>query len=267
MNITNEIKQHLISGMIRKASKRQAASTAKAAKALDKLWRLLFAKHIQQKIPEVPQARWAPLIQEGVFNSLKGEISVITLRTGDKWKDHDSTPLGKVGKGYGNSTRERTAENAKWDQVRRAVAHEWGAFLNFTVKYTGSYDFHYTWKASHADLPSVKGLSRILHPDAPAKHLPAEDREFSEAAYKLSIEVDRLMAAYMSVLESAYAMYDDLTAILLPIRTLKQLQDQFPDAVEFLPAEFTTKVKNTKQLADPALISRARRMLAEGIPD
>lgn len=267
MNITQDVKQELITAMIRKASKRQAPATTKAAKALDKLWRQLFAKHIALVIPEVPQERWAPLIQQGVFSSLNSEISVISPRLNDKYKNTDSALVGRVGAGYGNSNVTRPKEEAKWNVVRRAVAQEWGGFLNFTTKRTGSYDFHYWWKTSHADLPSVRGMTKIYHPDLPQGQRDKDLVPFSDAAYKLSLEVDRLMAAYMAVLKSAYAMYDDLTTILTPIRTLKQLQEQFPDAVPFLPTEFTTKVKNTKQVADPELVKRAQRLLAEGIPD
>lgn len=267
MNITQDVKQELITAMLRKASKRQAAATTKAAKALDKLWRQLFAKHIALVVPEVPQERWAPLIQQGVFTGLNSEISVVTPRLNDKYKNTDSALVGRVGAGYSNNNATRGKEEAKWDIVRRAVAQEWGGFLNFTSKRTGSYDFHYWWKTSHADLPAVRGMTKIYHPDMPQEQRDKDLVPFSDAAYKLTLEVDRLMAAYMAVLHAAYAMYDDLTAILAPIRTLKQLQEQFPDAINYLPAEFTTKVKNTKQVADPALIERAQRLLAEGIPD
>lgn len=267
MNITQEVKQELITAMLRKASKRQAAATTKAAKALDKLWRQLFAKHIALVIPEVPQERWAPLIQAGVFTSLNSEIVLVTPRLNDKWKNTDSVLIGKVGAGYGSGSVQRNKEEAKWSLVRRAVAEEWGGFLNFTTKRTGSYDFSYSWKTSHADLPAIRGMNKIYHPDLPQEQRDQSLVPFSDAAYKLSLEVDRLMEAFMAVLNAAYAMYDDLTAILAPVRTLKQLQEQFPDAVKYLPSEFTTKVKNTKQVADPELVKRAQRLLAEGIPD
>jgi len=267
MNITQEVKQQLITNMIRKASKRQAAATTKAARALDKLWRQLFAKHIELVIPEVPQKRWAPLIQQGVFTSLSSDINLVTPRLNDKWKNTDSTLIGRIGAGYGSGNVQRSKEESKWNVVRRAVAEEWGGFLNFTAKRTGGYDFSYSWKTSHADLPAVRGMTKVYHPDLPQEQRDKDLVEFSDAAYKLTLEVDRLMHAYMAVLNAAYAMYDDLTAILAPIRTLKQLQEQFPDAVNYLPSEFTKKVKNTKRVADPALIERAQRLLAEGIPD
>lgn len=94
-----------------------------------------------------------------------------------------------------------------------------------------------------------------------------EQLPYSNAAYPLSQQVDRLMTSFMDVLKAAGDMHDDLAKILTSVRTLKQLQDQFPEAVEFLPEEFVTKVKNTKQVADPALISRAKEMLLTGIPN
>lgn len=267
MNITQEIKADLIHAMIRHASKRQAASTAKAARALDKLWRQLFAKHIQLVIPEVPQPRWAPLIQEGVFSSMKGAVYVVTNKVGDKHNTTENTALGQVGIGYSSKQKEREADSRMWQAIRSAVSEEWGGFLNFTNMYCGSYDFNYSWKTNHADLPSTRGLGHIFHPEVEMKDLNDPRLPYSEAAYQLSLQVDRLMAAFLAVLKAAGEMYSDLTDILSTVRTLKQLQDQFPEAVDFLPEEFTKKVRNTKQVADPKLVSRARQMLVEGIPD
>jgi hypothetical protein len=267
MNITQEVKGQLIHAMLRHASKRQAASTAKAARALDKLWRQLFAKHIQQKIPEVPQVRWAELIQEGIFNSMKGSIYVVTNKEGDKFNNTENNSLGIIKFGFGGSHKERESEKEKWQEVRSAVAEEWGAFLNFTELYTGSWDYNYSWKTNHADLPSIKGLGHIFHPDVEMKDKKDPRIPYSNAAYQLSLQVDRLMESFKGVLEAAYSMHSDLTQILLPIRTLKQLEAQFPEAVEFLPEQFTTRVKNTKQVADPRLVSRARTLLMTGLPD
>lgn len=269
MNITNDIKKDLIHSLLRQAAKRQAATTTKAARALDKLFRQLFAKHIELKIPELPQSRWAPLIQDNILNSMKGTVEVITVKHGDKHNATESTAVGKVGRGYESKhgTKVREKDQEKWQQIRRAVEEEWGGFLNFTTKYTGSYDFHYSWKTSHADLPAVPGLSKIFHPEV---EVSAKDKDlvpYSAAAYKLTLEADRLMQAYMAVITAAGEMYEDLVKILTPIRTLKQLEDQFPDAVHYLPDGFTDKVKNVKQLADPRLVQRASALLLTGIPD
>lgn len=269
MNITNDIKQELMHAMLRQAAKRQAATTTKAARALDKLWRQLFAKQIELKIPEVPQARWAPLIQDGIFNSMKGNIEVITVKLHDKHNDTLGTAVGKVGLSYnsvgGSKVREKDQE--KWQAIRKAVEEEWGGFLNFTVKYTGSYDFHYSWKCSHPDLPGVPGMDKIFHPDVKVKQADEYRIPYSNAAYKLSLEADRLMQAYFAVIKAAGEMYEDLVKILAPIRTLKHLEAQFPDAVHYLPEEFLEKKPNVKQLADPRLVQRASALLLTGLPD
>jgi hypothetical protein len=268
MNITNEVKQELIEAMLRQASKRQAATTSKAARALDKLWRQLFAKHIEMKIPEVPQGRWAVLIQEGVFNSLRGSVEVVSLKPG-KPNERVNEVLGRTGITYDGShgSRARDKDAAKWGAVRRAVEAEWGGFLNFTDRTNTSYEFYYTWKTKHADLPSITGLDKIYHPDVPVGKDDIERMHYSGAAYRLSLDVDRLMQAFMAVVKAAGDMHDDLVKILTPIRTLKHLEQQFPDAVQFLPEEFTTKVSKVKQLADPKLVQRASAMLLTGIPD
>ena len=268
MNITNEVKNELMVAMIRQAAKRQAATTTKAARALDKLWRQLFAKQISLKIPEVPQARWAPLIQDGILHSMKGKVEVVTNRT-DKKGETTSTLVGKVGLGYdGNhNSKQRTRDFDKWAIVRQAVEAEWGGFLNFLEKHTGHYDFHYSWKTSHADIPGVPGLDKIYHPDVEVKKANEDRIPYSTAAYKLTLESDRLMQAYFAVVKAAGDMYDDLVKIFMPIRTLKQLETQFPDAVQFLPAEFTDKAPKVKQLADPKLVQRASALLLTGLPD
>lgn len=269
MNITNEIKNELMVAMIRQAAKRQAATTTKAARALNKLWRQLFAKQISLKVPEVPQARWAVLIQDGIFNSLKGGIDLVTVKLNDKHSDTLDTPVGKVGLTYDghHQSKARDRDYAKWGIVRQAVEAEWGGFLDFTDKKTGHYDFSYSWKTSHADLPSIPGLNKIYHPDVTVKKADEHRVPYSEAAYKLVLESDRLMQAYFAVVKAAGDMYDDLVKIFMPIRTLKQLETQFPDAVQFLPAEFTDKVPKVKQLADPRLVQRTSALLLTGLPD
>jgi hypothetical protein len=269
MNITNEVKRDLIVSLLRQASKRQAASTTKAARALDKLWRQLFAKQISLKIPEVPQSRWAPLIQDGIFSSLKGNIDVITVKPNDKFNTTESTAVGKVGLSYEGRgvCKIREKDMQKWQLVREAVEQEWSSFLNFTNKYTGSYDFHYSWKCSHADLPSIPGLGKIFHPEVEVKKDDQYRLPYSVEAYSLSVQADRLMQAYFAVITAAGELYEDLTKILAPIRTLKHLEAQFPDAVQYLPAEFLERKPNVKQLADPKLVQRASALLLTGIPD
>jgi hypothetical protein len=270
MNITNDVKHTLIHSMLRQASKRQAASTTKAARALDKLWRQLFAKQIALKIPEVPEARWAPLIQDGIFNSLKGKVHLVTVKLNDKFNATQSEVIGKVGYTYetlNGNIQVREKDKEKWQTIRQAVEEEWGAFLNFTEKYTGSYDFHYSWKTSHADLPSIPGLDKVFHPDVTVGKADEYRIPYSTAAYRLVQESERLLQAYMAVIIAAGALYEDLVKILAPIRTLKHLEAQFPDAVQYLPEGFTEKVKNVKQLADPKLVSRASALLLTGIPD
>lgn len=268
MNITNEIKNELIIAMISQAAKRQAATTTKAARSLDKLWRQLLAKQVELKIPELPQSRWAPLIQEGILHSFKGKIEVVTNRT-DKKGETTNTLVGKVGLGYdGNhNSKQRAKDFEKWGIVRQAVEAEWGGFLNFLEKYTGHYDFHYSWKTSHADIPGVPGMDRIYHPDVEVKKANEDRIPYSKAAYKLSLESDRLLQAYFAVIKSAGEMYEDLTKIMMSIRTLKQLETQFPDAVHYLPDEFLDKKPNVKQLADPKLVQRASALLLTGLPD
>lgn len=269
MNLTKEVKNDLIIAMIRQAAKRQAATTTKAARSLDKLWRQLFAKQISLKVPEVPQARWAPLIQDGIFNSMKGGVELITVKLNDKHNDTQGTPVGNVGLTYEGThqSKARDLDFAKWGIVRQAVEAEWGGFLNFTNKKTGHYDFSYWWKTSHADLPGIAGLDKIYHPDVPVKKADEHRVPYSNAAYKLTLESDRLMQAYFAVITAAGDMYDDLVKIFAPIRTLKHLETQFPDAVHYLPAEFKDKVPNVKQLADPKLVQRASALLLTGLPD
>lgn len=269
MNITKEVKQDLIIAMLAQASKRQAAATTKAARTLDKLWRQLFIQQIALKIPEVPQARWAPLIQEGIFNSLKGTAQVVTYRDA-KRKETVDTSVGQVSMAYaggGCNCKEREKDVGKWHIVRQAVESEWGGFLNFIHKYAGHYDFHYSWKTRHADLPSVPGLDKIYHPDVDVKKADEHLLPYSNEAYKLALESERLIKAYFEVLKAAGQMYEDLTTILIPIKTLKHLEAQFPDAVQYLPNEFLDKTPKVKQLADPKLVQRASALLLTGLPD
>ena len=266
MNITKDVKNKLIEAMLAKASKRQAAATTRAANSLNKLWRELIISEIQKVIPEVPQNRWAPLIQQNVFTALTGEVSVyVNKEVPDRWHKVKSDTLGARVIPY-RSSKDREPDREKWALVQRALAANWGGFFNFLKVYKADSYRKFSWVTSYPDLPSIQGLSNIYSADLCEKP-DAKIEEYSKKADPLAKHTDRIMDQFMAVMNSTAAMYDDLTAILASIRTLKQLEEQFPDAVAFLPKEVVEQVRNTKQVADPELIKRAQRQLVEGIPD
>ena len=266
MNITNSIKTELISAMVRHAAKKQAAPTAKAAKKLNELWRQLFTQLIQARIPELPPTRWAGLINDGTMKAISGTVQVYTAHpTREKDTVHDEVGSAVIHFDCANkSSRERDVNEDKWKQVKSAISHDWGGVLNFMyVNVRNTYvDLH--WKAEQADLPSIPGIGQILSPGTPIK----EDDprwEFSKLAYPLAVQSQALCKLYGDVLKAAHSMWEDLETILANVRTLKQLEKQFPEALPFLPDYTPPAARN--QLADPKLVSRARQMLVEGIPD
>jgi len=266
MNITNAIKTELISAMVRHAAKKQAAPTAKAAKKLNELWRQLFTQLIQARIPELPPTRWAGLINDGTMKAITGTVYVYTRHpTREKDTTYDEVGTSAIHFNCAHmSYREKEANEEKWNQVKRAISGDWGATLNFVyVNVRNTYVDLY-WKTEQSDLPSIPGIGQILSPDTPV----SEDDprwEYSKLAYPLAVQSKALCKLYGDVLKSAHGMWEDLETVLANVRTLKQLEKQFPEALPFLPDYTPPAARN--QLADPKLVSRARQMLVEGIPD
>lgn len=262
MNITNDIKKKLIIAMISHAAKKQAKATVKSAQQLHALWKELFSKHIELHIPELPRDRWAALIQAGTLTPITGEQFHVYPHP--KSKPDKPESLNEPA-GYADFSIENAeVARLKWHDVVMAVNDKWGGMSNIITvnKYGNTYKFY--WPLRFADLPHAPAIRYVFSPEVTLKD--DDDRAaYSAEAYPLQVQAKRLSQLYCDVVIAAGAMYDDLTDILGSIRTFKQLEAQFPEAVPFLPNG--VKPKNVQQIADPTLISRARQMLVSGIPN
>lgn len=252
MNITNEIRNKLIVAMVAHAVKKQSKPMHKAAKELNLLLRRLITSESKKLMPELQPERWAELIQLGVMNSFRGSVTV--SEQDEKGKNKDGGDFGYV---YISYPKE---EQLSWELVKAAVAKEWGGFLNHTDWRMWDTSFKLTTSTSFADLPALPAGRRVMSPS----RVVADTPYFQKTAWDLHVQSVALNNLFLEVLVGAKEMVNDLATVLGAIRTLKQLEKQFPEALAFLP-DYKAPVKN--QVADPALISRARRMLAEGIPD
>lgn len=252
MNITNEIRNKLIVAMLAHAVKKQAKPMQKSAKKLNDVFRALIIADAKKLMPELTMPRMVELIQAGIIKNFPGGIQAYSLD--DKGAKKSGVDLGVVYK-----TFEKKEYNA-WSLAHAAISEHWGGFLNYVNVRIWETSMKVVTLSTVSDLPIVPGHSAAISPDR-AKESTSE---FSKGAWAVHETATALNKLFLEALTSAKDMHDDLVTILSSIRTLKQLEAQFPEALAFMP-DYKPPVKN--QVADPKLISRARQMLVEGIPD
>jgi len=252
MNITNEIRCKLVVAMLAHAVKKQAKPMHKSAKKLNDILRGLVLLEAQKMIPELTPARMTELIQNEMIKPFAGGIQAYDLN--EKGEKESGRELGAVYLGFGKE------EHEGWKRVEAAIDMHWGGYLGHVMLRLWDTQLRITTRSSIADLPTVPGASQVLSPARSTE----KTKHFSKVAWTIHEQGIALNKLFLDVLLSAKAMHDDLWDILSNIRTLKQLEAQFPEALAFMP-DYKPPVKN--QVADPKLISRARQMLVEGIPD
>lgn len=74
---------------------------------------------------------------------------------------------------------------------------------------------------------------------------------------------DELLGEYISIIESAGEFHNDVTKIIMPIRSYRVLLDQFPEAAKLLPAP----AKRAGNMIPVELINDVRDRLNAGIPN
>ncbi|QYW06514.1 hypothetical protein uan_102 [Pseudomonas phage UAntarctica] len=269
--LNKAVKAKLILAMVAAASKRQAAATNKACNKLEAIYRGAVEKMARAHLPEVKKERWAELLQNHMLVSHKAYGTPIVYEEKQGGKPGESSNVNFGGRflkfPHGTPTADR------WRSVMRAVKENWGGVFsrlddNFSVtqhsNYTSTLTVH--WNKQFADLPGFPGQNQIIFPGVNRSPEVTENQKTWEAiAMPLHLQACAISELVLKVVAEAVEYHEMLTQVFEGIRTIRQLEDQFPEALKFLPEDvYNTK---SKELAPVELINRARKMLVEGIPD
>lgn len=258
MQLTKAVKQEVIQKMMEKAVKKHAPAMVKAANSLDQLWRQVVTKHAVMAMPELPQERWAELIQEGALHRFSAtNVTVNVAAPLERYPDRvEGRYVGEVRPAFGY----KSEDEEKYREIVSAMDKAgWSRFLTLAGIGTKQYHLKVQWSLSFSDLPSFNWMAVV---DTTGR-VTGRGAAWSLDAVPLCEQAEDLTKKFRKVVTEAAEFYDSLQVIMESIRTDKQLLDQFPEAAKYLPEQAPKR----QSVVPAELIAKARLIMETGIPN
>lgn len=260
-NLNKAVKEKLVLAMVGQASKKQAKATISAATKLQKLFHHAALTMAKDHLPELSHERMIELIRSGTLvshaSTVGGELYVTVPKVDDKYSPTEHIQLGSTRVQMGKK------DSDDWRKLINAVDEHWSGLNMIKSKTRGGW-LSLQWSASFSDIPTFPG-AKYVYDGVVNKDATPFSEKWNALILPLVPQASKLTNLVLKVLTEASEYQDMLTGIFEGIRTLKQLEDQFPEALKYLPAEL--KVSKPSRVAPVELINRARQMLETGIPD
>lgn len=270
MNLNKGLKRTVALCLVAEATKKHALAMGKAASSLAKSWEALMRNEAKAKMPELKEKRWVDLLQSGTLVSQAAGTGPTVSRY--RWAlDSDwgkKRPYETEGHKMGASSKQypNSLQPAK-DALLRAIKEHWPEFIRVFNVDAGSYYVRVYYSPSFPAIPYFNHTAEVdiraveRRKDDP-KALEPEVVEFSQRAWPLVQIADDLGAKFLKIYDEAEQLLETIESILAPMKTVRQLVEQLPEAAKFLPPEPPKR----QELAPKEYVDKARRMLAEGIP-
>lgn len=260
-NLNKAVKQKIVLALVGQASKKQAKATLATAKKLHKLFHGAVLTMAKEHMPELSHERMVELIRSGSLvshaSATSGELYVTVPKADSKYNPIEHIQVGLVRVAMGQKASE------EWWEVIKAVNEYWPGFDMIKSQRRGGWlSLH--WHVGFADVATFPGAKYVFD-GVVNKDATPFSQKWNDMIIPLVPQAQKLTALVLRVITEASEYQDMLTSIFEGIRTVKQLEDQFPEALKYLPAEF--KTAKPSRVAPVELINRARQMLETGIPD
>lgn len=261
MNLNKKVKADLVLALVGQASKKQAKATISAATKLHKLFYSAALTMAKEHLPELSHERMVELIRSGTLvshaSTAGGELYVATPKPEDKWNRVEHTQVGLAQVAMGKK------DSDEWRMLINAVHEHWGGLSMIKTERRSGW-LSLKWNIGFPDIPAFPGV-KYVYDGVENKDASPFSEKWDALILPLVPQANKLTNLVLKVLTEASEYQDMLTGIFEGIRTIKQLEDQFPEALKYLPAEF--KAAKPSRVAPVELINRARQMLETGIPD
>lgn len=244
IQLTNTIREHIASMLMYEATKPKAADLiARVTKLNDKFWRT----HVE-RVTEmgITSDKWPDLIANGVCTSVLTTVPVYyETKLGQYRSSYSEDASTRVYGVYTNKSSLTTPDQSML--VRNLLSSDAFAPLNkfITTEYKLNYDFKLKFVAP-ATVPRINGMSTKTI-EVAGIHQP----------------MGELCADINEVIRAALDFRKQALELLRACRTSKQLEELFPEAMRFLPAEAQ---KKRQDIAPVELAANVRSMLNKGVP-
>jgi hypothetical protein len=250
MNLNKAIKEKIIKGLVSEAVKKHAAPTNKALKSVHELWKYAFSAEFKRQVPELKPERWEELLQAGVLQPVgrgsvyerteKGSINAssvhIPFRVSEtRVSDYDKERLVLA----------RSIVNECISQASDVLTSYYSSHSGYTIYPDLSY----------ADVPTCAGIG---HVDPEKGQLPSP---FQAHCGDVMPHSRKAVKRVCEIIQQTDELIEQLTDLLAPIRTEKQLATLLPEAMKYVP-----KQVKTSNVIPAEVYNDLRAKLEAGIP-
>lgn len=264
MTLNKTHKDAIIFALMAKASQKHKEPIVKASRAIKQLWKEQLTLNAENAYPFLKKEHWAALLQTHAANSSSGVGEIFTLDVKKKPTDRDNFTGRTLG--YTHIRCETKEEKEGYALVVAVIQANWtGLTFNLngpdpSAHYAESLVVHMSTYFADV-LRSPLSHIQVGKFDAGMLTDPVEI-EWILRAKPLAIRTLELSQKLKKITIEMFDYYVLLSKVLAGIRTLAQLQSQFPEAVKYCPERPApaNPLVATEQLAE------ARAILAAGIP-
>lgn len=264
MSLNKKQKEAILRGLLVKSIKKHGEPIVAASVAIRDLWRNQYIINAEKAFPFLDKKHWPTLIQAGAANSRSSGVSVRTLDKKTDPKNRDNYTSRNVGQIH--IPCHTTDLKEGFDVIEGVVAQAWTGLMYTTsgidTKSTWSQTYDMSMRLSFPDVLMAKVEDVPLSKFEAGTIEDPELLDWATRAVPLVREAERLSAKIKAILEELFNYYILLRDVLASIRTFGQLEEQFPEALEFCP----DKPKRVNQVVATEQLAAARAILKAGIP-
>ncbi len=265
MTLNKKHKDAILFALLAEASQKHKDPIIKASRAIKQLWKEQFILSAEIAYPFLDKQHWGELLRTHAANSCTGVGEVYTLDVKKTPKEKPSFSGRKLG--YTVIRCETKEEREGYSMVEDVIESKWTG-LAFDLngpdpasQYTDTLVVHMpTYFADVLRSP----LTHIQIGKLEAGLLTDKaEIEWVTRARPLAIRTQELSLKLKKITIEMFDYYVLLSKVLAGIRTLAQLERQFPEAVQYCPE----RPAPANQLVATEQLAEARAILAKGIPN
>lgn len=264
MTLNKKQKDAMMFALMTQAIKKHKDPIIKASVALKQLWKEQLIISAEKTYPFLKKEHWAPLLRTHAANSAScGEVYTLDAKT--KPKERDSYSSNKVG--YNHIRCVTKEEKEGYALVEAVIKQNWSG-LTFSIngpsvpvsQYADSYTFY--MPLNFADVIRTNLAAIQLSKYETGQLTDPAEIDWVQRVKPLVERTNDLAAKLKQVSVELFEYYQLLCQVMASIRTLNQLEEQFPEAVKFCP----DKPVKVNQMVATEQLAAARAILSKGIP-
>lgn len=250
--LTKRIKDQLTQNLIAKASQKKSMSARIVAENITKSLHDLIMQTAVAHVPALSAERWKELIEDGVVNDRPERIVFTTVTS-------ETAGLG--------SCIILIPDDYPMAQAREVLVNlltEWNIFACYVDVLAIDNGWRIEWVTTSHVLPHIPNTYRVF----PKEHPLYENTYWNNRGIDIHNSARNAIGTFCKTFYAALEYKADLDTFFNKIRNLKQLREQFPEAVALLPSSVDTSEEVILRVKPTTpFVKSLKKRLMEGIPN